>query len=51
MIKPLFDFVVGFEGDSLASQNNIDAVVLERIVEGHEVRLIWYRVDIESRNA
>ncbi|KAF8208786.1 GRASP55/65 PDZ-like domain-containing protein [Mycena galopus ATCC 62051] len=39
-IEPLFDFVVGFEGDSLTSQNNIDAVVLERIVEGHEGRTL-----------
>ncbi|KAJ7459717.1 GRASP55/65 PDZ-like domain-containing protein [Mycena latifolia] len=52
-IEPLFDFVVGFEGDSLASQNNIDAVVLERIVEGHEGRtlnlLVWNSKNQETR--
>ncbi|KAF7365355.1 Golgi reassembly stacking protein 2 [Mycena venus] len=52
-IEPLFDFVVGFEGDSLASQNNIDAVVLERIVEGHEGRtlnlLVWNAKSQETR--
>ncbi|KAJ6508956.1 GRASP55/65 PDZ-like domain-containing protein [Mycena sanguinolenta] len=52
-IEPLFDFVVGFEGDSLASQNNIDAVVLERIVEGHEGRnlnlLVWNTKSQETR--
>jgi hypothetical protein len=44
-IEPFFDFLVGFEGDSLASQNNIDASQLERIVDGHEGRtlnlLVW----------
>ncbi|KAJ7784716.1 GRASP55/65 PDZ-like domain-containing protein [Mycena metata] len=52
-IEPLFDFVVGFEGDSLASQNNIDALVLERIVEGHEGRtlnlLVWNTKSQETR--
>ncbi|KAJ7696028.1 GRASP55/65 PDZ-like domain-containing protein [Mycena rosella] len=52
-IEPLFDFVVGFEGDSLASQNNIDAVVLERIVEGHEGRtlnlLVWNTKNQQTR--
>ncbi|KAJ7071847.1 GRASP55/65 PDZ-like domain-containing protein [Mycena belliarum] len=52
-IEPLFDFVVGFEGDSLASQNSIDAVVLERIVEGHEGRtlnlLVWNSKNQETR--
>ncbi|KAJ6557352.1 GRASP55/65 PDZ-like domain-containing protein [Mycena vulgaris] len=52
-IEPLFDFVVGFEGDSLASQNNIDAVALERIVEGHEGRtlnlLVWNTKSQETR--
>ncbi|KAJ6619528.1 GRASP55/65 PDZ-like domain-containing protein [Mycena sp. CBHHK59/15] len=52
-IEPLFDFVVGFEGDSLASQNNIDALVLERIVEGHEGRtlnlLVWNTKNQETR--
>ncbi|KAF7346161.1 Golgi reassembly stacking protein 2 [Mycena sanguinolenta] len=52
-IEPLFDFVVGFEGDSLASQNNIDAVALEKIVEGHEGRnlnlLVWNTKSQETR--
>ncbi|KAJ6512140.1 GRASP55/65 PDZ-like domain-containing protein, partial [Mycena vitilis] len=52
-IEPLFDFVVGFEGDSLASQNNIDALALERIVEGHEGRtlnlLVWNAKNQETR--
>ncbi|KAJ6584787.1 GRASP55/65 PDZ-like domain-containing protein [Mycena capillaripes] len=52
-IEPLFDFVVGFEGDSLASQNSIDALVLERIVEGHEGRtlnlLVWSAKNQETR--
>ncbi|KAJ7758546.1 GRASP55/65 PDZ-like domain-containing protein [Mycena maculata] len=51
-IEPLFDFVVGFEGDSLASQN-IDALALERIVEGHEGRtlnlLVWNTKSQETR--
>lgn len=44
-IEPYFDFVVGFEGDSLSSEHNIDVLQLERIVEQHEGRtlnlLIW----------
>jgi hypothetical protein len=44
-IEPYFDFVVGFEGDSLSSDHNIDVLQLERIVEQHEERtlnlLIW----------
>ncbi|KAF9013430.1 GRASP55/65 PDZ-like domain-containing protein [Cyathus striatus] len=43
-IEPFFDFVVGFEGDSL-SDNSIDAAALEKIVESHEGRtlnlLVW----------
>lgn len=44
-IEPYFDFVVGFEGDSLSSDHNIDVLQLERIVEQLEGRtlnlLIW----------
>ena len=44
-IEPYFDFVVGFEGDSLSPENNIDVSQLERIVEQHEGRtlnlLVW----------
>ncbi|KAH9480517.1 Golgi reassembly-stacking protein 2 [Psilocybe cubensis] len=44
-IEPFFDFVVGFEGDSLSEENAIDASELERIVESHENRtlnlLVW----------
>ncbi|KAF5382449.1 hypothetical protein D9615_003007 [Tricholomella constricta] len=44
-IEPFFDFVVGFEGDSLSQVNAIDASQLERIVERHEGRtlnlLVW----------
>ncbi|KAF6757526.1 GRASP55/65 PDZ-like domain-containing protein, partial [Ephemerocybe angulata] len=43
-IEPFFDFVVGFEGDSL-SPEHIDASQLEKIVESHEDRvlnlLVW----------
>lgn len=35
-IEPFFDFVVGFEGDSLSNENTIDASQLEQIVEQHE---------------
>ncbi|KAJ7644244.1 hypothetical protein FB45DRAFT_1115144 [Roridomyces roridus] len=52
-IEPLFDFVVGFEGDALASHNAIDAAALERIVEGHEGRtlnlLVWNAKSQETR--
>lgn len=52
-IEPFFDFVVGFEGDSLPSQNSIDAAELERIVEGHEGRtlnlLVWNSKDQGTR--
>lgn len=44
-IEPYFDFVVGFEGDSLTPEQNIDASQLEKIVESHENRvlnlLVW----------
>lgn len=44
-IEPFFDFVIGFEGQALSSENNIDASELETIVEGHEGRtlnlLVW----------
>jgi Peripheral Golgi membrane protein len=52
-IEPFFDFVVGFEGDSLSAQKNIDALELERIVEGHEGRtlnlLVWNSKNQETR--
>jgi hypothetical protein len=52
-IEPFFDFVVGFEGDSLSSQSSIDASALERIVEGHEGRilnlLVWSSKNRETR--
>ena len=35
-IEAFFDFVVGFEGDSLASRKALDAAELERLVESHE---------------
>ena len=44
-IEPYFDFVVGFKGDSFASNKTIDASALERIVESHEGKtldlLVW----------
>ncbi|KAF7299144.1 Golgi reassembly stacking protein 2 [Mycena indigotica] len=50
-IEPLFDFVVGFEDESLTS--TIDVAVLERIVEGHEGRtlnlLVWNAKNRETR--
>jgi len=39
-IEPFFDFVVGFEGDSLSSDKAIDASELEKIVERHENRIL-----------
>ena len=39
-IEPFFDFVVGFEGDSLSAEYNIDAFALEKIVESHENRIL-----------
>ncbi|KAG5340203.1 Golgi reassembly-stacking protein 2 [Termitomyces sp. J132] len=50
-IEPFFDFVVGFEGNSLSQANAIDATQLEKIVEQHEGRtlnlLVW---SSKSRN-
>ncbi|KAL1731850.1 GRASP55/65 PDZ-like domain-containing protein [Schizophyllum commune] len=44
-IEPYFDFVVGFEGDTLDGHTSIDAAKLEAIVEAHEGRvlnlLVW----------
>ncbi|CAK5284308.1 unnamed protein product [Mycena citricolor] len=53
-IEPLFDFVVGFQGDSQTSRSqNIDASSLERIVESHEGRplnlLVWNSKSRETR--
>ena len=52
-IEPYFDFVVGYKGDSLASNNSIDASELERIVEGHEGRtlnlLVWNSKSTDTR--
>ncbi|KAG6850065.1 hypothetical protein H0H93_001615 [Arthromyces matolae] len=39
-IEPFFDFLVGFEGDSLTQANAIDASQLERIIEQHEGRIL-----------
>ena len=54
-IEPFFDFVVGFEGDSLSSQNNIDIAQLESIVESHEGQLlnllVWNSKSQETRGA
>jgi GRASP55/65 PDZ-like domain len=51
-IEPFFDFVVGFEGESL-SQNGVDTTQLERIVENHEGRtlnlLVWNSKNQETR--
>lgn len=52
-IEPFFDFIIGFEGDSLSSDNNIDVSQLERIVEQHEERtlnlLVWNSKSKQSR--
>jgi hypothetical protein len=52
-IEPFFDFVVGFEGDSLSAENNIDAFELEKFVESHENRilnlLVWNSKDQRTR--
>jgi hypothetical protein len=53
-IEPFFDFVVGFEGDTLSSsQSNIDASELEKIVEQHEGRtlnlLVWNSKNKDTR--
>jgi hypothetical protein len=52
-IEAWFDFVVGFEGDSLSPQHSIDASELEKIVERHEGRtlnlFIWSSKNRETR--
>ncbi|KDR82690.1 hypothetical protein GALMADRAFT_238179 [Galerina marginata CBS 339.88] len=52
-IEPFFDFVVGFEGESLSSENAIDASELEKIVESHENRtlnlLVWNSKSQQTR--
>ncbi|KAF9468614.1 GRASP55/65 PDZ-like domain-containing protein [Collybia nuda] len=52
-IEPFFDFVVGFEGDTLSTENTIDASQLERIVEQHEGRilnlLVWNSKNQQTR--
>lgn len=53
-IEAFFDFVVGFEGDTLSSsQGSIDASELEKIVEQHEGRtlnlLVWNSKNKETR--
>ncbi|ESK95795.1 golgi reassembly stacking protein 2 [Moniliophthora roreri MCA 2997] len=52
-IEPFFDFIVGFEGDSLSSNSNISASELEKIVENHEGRvlnlLVWNSKSQETR--
>ena len=52
-IDPFFDFIVGFEGDSLATQSNIDASKLEKIVEQHEGKtlnlLVWNSKNKDTR--
>jgi hypothetical protein len=54
-IEPFFDFVVGFEGDTLSAENSIDASQLERIVERHEGRtlnlLVWSSKNQQTRGA
>ena len=53
-IEPYFDFVVGFEGNSLPSEN-LDANQLERIVEAYEGRtlrlLVWSSKDKQTRGS
>lgn len=52
-IEPFFDFIVGFEGQKLDTNNAIDAAELERIVEQHEERLlnlwVWNSKTQETR--
>ncbi|KAJ4482271.1 GRASP55/65 PDZ-like domain-containing protein [Lentinula aciculospora] len=52
-IEPFFDFIVGFEGDSLSSQSSIDVNELETIVERHEGRvlklLVWSNKTQDTR--
>lgn len=54
-IEPFFDFIVGFEGDSLSSHSNIDVNELETIVEAHEGRvlnlLVWSSKNQDTRGA
>ncbi|CAA7261387.1 unnamed protein product [Cyclocybe aegerita] len=52
-IEPFFDFVVGFEGDSLSSDKDINVAELEKIVESHENRtlnlLVWNSKSQQTR--
>ncbi|KAJ3867730.1 GRASP55/65 PDZ-like domain-containing protein [Lentinula novae-zelandiae] len=52
-IEPFFDFIVGFEGDTLSSHSNIDVNELETIVEAHEGRvlnlLVWSSKNQDTR--
>ena len=52
-IEPFFDFVIGFEGDSISSYHSIDVPELERIVESHEGKplnlLVWSSKNQETR--
>ncbi|KAF9077530.1 GRASP55/65 PDZ-like domain-containing protein [Rhodocollybia butyracea] len=52
-IEPFFDFVTGFEGDSLSSHTNINVNELEQIVENHEGRvlnlLVWSSKNQDTR--
>ncbi|KAF8630927.1 hypothetical protein AX17_005284 [Amanita inopinata Kibby_2008] len=52
-IEPFFDFIVGFEGSSLSSENQLDANQLEKIVEAHEERnlklLVWNSKSKQTR--
>ncbi|PPR05363.1 hypothetical protein CVT24_007977 [Panaeolus cyanescens] len=52
-IEPFFDFVVGYEGDSLSNENGIDVSALEKIVESHEDRalnlLVWNSKSRQTR--
>ena len=54
-IEAFFDFVVGFEGDSLASRKALDAAELERLVESHEGKslklLVWNSKTQDTRGA
>ncbi|KAJ4001681.1 GRASP55/65 PDZ-like domain-containing protein [Lentinula boryana] len=54
-IEPFFDFIVGFEGDSLSSHSNIDVNELETFVESHEGRvlnlLVWNSKSEDTRGA
>ncbi|EGO24027.1 hypothetical protein SERLADRAFT_470650 [Serpula lacrymans var. lacrymans S7.9] len=52
-IEPFFDFIIGFEGDSFISHNDIDVAELETIVEKHENRtlnlLVWNNKTRQTR--